>query len=78
MCIHFIIRILEIAPGIIIGFLCYLRGFPGIPWGFPVTINRSQGISIPVWAGSRPVTVNGVNISTVSIQICFLFLKSEK
>ena len=26
-------------------FLFYFREFPGIPWGFPITINRYQGIS---------------------------------
>ena len=39
------IRILGIAPCIYIAFIFYSRGFPLIPWGFPVTINRYQGIS---------------------------------
>ena len=30
----------------------------GIPWGFPVIINRISR-DIPVWAGSRPVAVKG-------------------
>ena len=32
----------------------------GIPWGFPVTINRISR-DIPVWTGSRPVAVKGLN-----------------
>ena len=46
MCIHCKIGIFGIATCIITHFsFIYLRGLPGVPWGFPATLNKYQGIS---------------------------------
>ena len=59
MCIHCITRILRMSPCIILHFSFIIGDSLGIPWGFPVTMNRISR-DIPVLAGSRPVAVKGL------------------